>query len=571
MNFTGIHKRLIILSVSIISSALAFFIVIMLLMGSINSYRYYLHTKGFIENSLINKGMTLINNNSLALRSMAEDNSYSAIKDIVISTVLNDSTMLYGIYMDMESQPWVYATKQDTNKPGINAMKLTDTASFWAQNIVTPSYKYFGINKNVPSFIEFAAPVISGNDQKLGVIRYGISTIHLKNMILQEKKRLIIDQIVFCILLLITTMVIFVYAFIIVKKKTAAITSPIVELTKAAGNIAEGNYSIPIKSLSKDEIGMLAENFETMRSTIKDYTERLENKVTERTEQLKAAQKELIEKAHKAGMADIAAGTLHNVGNILNSIKASVEAINDIILDNQPAKFYKANTLLRENINRLDDFIHNDPRCKKLLMYYLKIEEPLKAGTDGISDNIMRIIEKINAVADVIAAQQTYAGIGGLSEKTNIVDIIEDMLLLQSSSIQRHHITIIKNYQDVPHIMIQKTKLIHILVNLIKNAKDSMVNIDKSQKNITISLYMENNNVVLRIKDSGCGIPSENITKIFSHGFTTKKNGHGFGLHSSANYMKEMGGKMWAESDGEGNGSSFYLLFPIVTMTEGKA
>ncbi len=117
----------------------------------------------------------------------------------------------------------------------------------------------------------------------------------------------------------------------------------------------------------------------------------------------------------------------------------------------------------------------------------------------------------------------------------------------------------------MPTVSIQKTKLVHILVNVIRNAKSAMMESRSAKKTLAISIKQEGDGgpIFIRVKDNGCGIEKENLTKIFSYGFTTKKNGHGFGLHSSANYMKEMGAEMWAESDGEKKGTTFVLKFNI--------
>jgi signal transduction histidine kinase len=287
----------------------------------------------------------------------------------------------------------------------------------------------------------------------------------------------------------------------------------------------------------------------------------LYTKIHQLNEELKEAQKELVEKAHQAGMADIAVGTIHNVGNILNSVKASVEAMEGILSVSPLEGLTQANKLLGMHVDRLDDFILVDPRGKKLLQYYLKIEEPLQGTFDQLGQNVKRAMEKVNAINDVIAAQQTYAGVGGLSEKVRLADILEDALTMQSGSLDHHKIKVTRDYADVPEIFVHKTKLVHILVNLINNAKDAMVDTPTGNRVLALSIYQEGERIVIHVKDTGSGIAAENITRIFSQGFTTKKGGHGFGLHSCANYMKEMGGEIRAESDGKGKGAAFVLTF----------
>ncbi len=278
--------------------------------------------------------------------------------------------------------------------------------------------------------------------------------------------------------------------------------------------------------------------------------------------ELAEAQKELIEKAHKAGMAEIASGTLHNVGNILNSVNSSVEIVGDIISGTSLHGFKKANNLLRKNIDSLEDFIINNPKGKKLMQYYLKLEEGFSNELDTTNKHITRLKNKVRAIEDVIYAQQSYASSQSMSEEYNLSEIIEDALTMQSGTIGRYNLTVTKEFHNVPKVTVQKIKLMHTLINIIQNAKDAMIDSSVEQRNLTISVDANDEATFIRVKDTGAGIIRENTEKIFSHGFTTKKTGHGFGLNSSANYIREMGGRMWAESEGKGKGATFILRFP---------
>ncbi len=293
---------------------------------------------------------------------------------------------------------------------------------------------------------------------------------------------------------------------------------------------------------------------------ISSHTDITERKKAE--SELAAAQQELVEKAHQAGMADIATGTLHNVGNILNSVKTSAQIIGDIQGSSSISGFQKANNMLRENIDSIDEFLIKDPKGKKLMQYYLKLEDGFNVEHKRTMEHITRLMEKVNAIVDVIAAQQSYAGASGLTEDYDLSEVVEDALTMQSGSTTRHGVNILKDFQDTPQVPIQKTKLVHILINLIKNAKEAMVEIEKQRRKLTVSIDSSSDAIFIKVSDTGAGIALDNLEKIFSHGFTTKQNGHGFGLHSSANYIKEMGGRMWAESEGEGRGATFILRFP---------
>ena len=279
--------------------------------------------------------------------------------------------------------------------------------------------------------------------------------------------------------------------------------------------------------------------------------------------ELQETKDELVEKAHKAGMADVATSVLHNVGNILNSVNICTSVIRETLANSKLDGLVKANDLLRDNQENIEDFIINNPKGKKLIRYYLKLEEFFRQEHSNLMSNTNRLKEKVNAISDVIIAQQTYAKGNFFSEKLSLSEIVEDAINLQSGSLTKHDINSQKKFSEVPEVPVQKSKLIHILLNLYKNAKEAMADIDPSERKLIIEIDKDAENAYIKVSDAGCGIKKENLQQIFVHGFTTKENGHGFGLHSCANYMSEMGGKMWVESDGVGKGATFVLSFPL--------
>lgn len=285
--------------------------------------------------------------------------------------------------------------------------------------------------------------------------------------------------------------------------------------------------------------------------------ERLQNANLELT----VMQQELVETAHKAGMADVATGTLHNVGNVLNSINTSLALIRDVLRNSPLDDFKQANSLLRSHAGDLKDFIVNDPKGEKLLQFYFKLEVPFTELHQQIFYHLNRLMDRINLVNEIIIAQQNYASNLPTLERIDLVNVVEDALKMQSVVLDKYQIKIIRNFKTIPQILAQKNKLLHILINLFNNAKDAMLETPEKKRQIILSLTHDNQGVYLRFTDTGQGIPPEFIKSIFRYGFTTKQQGHGFGLHSCANYMTEMGGKIWAESQGSGKGSTFVLQF----------
>jgi PAS domain S-box-containing protein len=280
-------------------------------------------------------------------------------------------------------------------------------------------------------------------------------------------------------------------------------------------------------------------------------------------EQLKAVRSELIENAHRAGMADIAAGTLHNVGNLLNSVKTSTHAAGAALEDSSVGDLHKANQFFLETFKNHEDFAKEGSNGKKLQEFYLFLEKALKKEQNTVKKEIERLQNKIDSITDVIASQQRFAGFSSLSEEYSLETLVNDVLEIESTSLNSLGVKIRKEFKAIPDIQVQKTKLLHILVNLIKNAQDALCHNPRKNRKLLITLDQSEENVFLRVIDNGIGITKEDQQKIFSHGFSTKTDGFGFGLHSSAIYMDDMGGKIWFESDGLNKGTAFILKFPL--------
>ncbi|HXM74252.1 MAG TPA: ATP-binding protein, partial [Chthoniobacterales bacterium] len=116
----------------------------------------------------------------------------------------------------------------------------------------------------------------------------------------------------------------------------------------------------------------------------------------------------------------------------------------------------------------------------------------------------------------------------------------------------------------VPLIRVDRHKVLQILINVIRNAKYALDDVERTDKKIVISISSpDEQNVQIVISDNGIGISPENLTRVFAHGFTTREGGHGFGLHSGALAARSMGGSLTAASAGIGQGATFTLELPI--------
>ena len=292
----------------------------------------------------------------------------------------------------------------------------------------------------------------------------------------------------------------------------------------------------------------------------------LEQRVERRTQSLREAQSELMESARLAGMAEIATNVLHNVGNVLNSVNISADLVARKLRSSKAQGLAKAVTMINEHKHDLGEFITGDERGKLLPGYLNQLVEAIAAEQQSMSDELTQLSKSVDHIKDIVSTQQSYAGVSTMEEPLHIRDLLEDALRMNSGALSRHNVTVIREYDDVPRVMADKHRLLLILINLISNAKQAMANLADRPREITLQVRaIEDNTLRISVKDAGEGILPENMTRIFAHGFTTRKDGHGFGLHSCALAAVEMKGHLTAHSDGPGKGAVFTLELPLKT------
>jgi signal transduction histidine kinase len=221
--------------------------------------------------------------------------------------------------------------------------------------------------------------------------------------------------------------------------------------------------------------------------------------------------------------------------------------------------------MIIENKENISQYFFEDDKGKLIPQYLVSYTSKLQNNYNLIQNEIRNLMKHFEHIKAITEMQKSLSGVTGLIEKVYVPEMIDTALKMCGASLEAKHISLSKNFKDIKFIVTDKTKLLQILVNLFQNARDALILYDlASVKNITVSLEkIDENNIQIQIKDNGIGIEAENIIKIFSFGFTTKKLGHGFGLHSSALAAKEIGGKLEVTSDGYGQGATFYLTLPL--------
>ncbi|MBA1380835.1 DAHL domain-containing protein [Pseudomonas brassicacearum] len=291
--------------------------------------------------------------------------------------------------------------------------------------------------------------------------------------------------------------------------------------------------------------------------------DRLEERVQERTRELKEAERELVDAARMAGMAEIATNVLHNVGNVLNSVNISAELVTRKLKNSKTQGLGKAVRMMNEHATDLGQFITEDEKGKLLPRYFNELVDSVANEQVQLIEELAQLTKSIDHIKEIVTTQQTYAGAARLVEPLKVSDLFEDALRMNSGALSRHHVTVIKDYQDSPLIMGDKHRLLLILINLISNAKFAMSHVDHPREMTLGIRIVDPTTLHISVKDRGEGIAPENQARIFNHGFTTRKDGHGFGLHSCALAAVEMKGRLYVHSDGPGQGALFTLEVPL--------
>jgi PAS domain S-box-containing protein len=292
-----------------------------------------------------------------------------------------------------------------------------------------------------------------------------------------------------------------------------------------------------------------------------DVTERKEAEV-----KLSSANKQLLTTSRHAGMAEVATNILHNVGNVLNSVNVSADAVAMKVREFRIGKLESVAALLNEHSEDMPSFLTQDPRGKALPNYLIKLAGSLVQPQNAIFQELGTLKDNIDHIKEVVAMQQTYARRIGVLETLPVTDLVEDAIRINSAGLTRHEVLLDRQYQEVPPIITDRHKVLQILVNLLSNAKYALEHASV-EKRVVVRVTMDGpDGIEIAVIDNGIGIPQENLQRMFQHGFTTKKDGHGFGLHSGALAARELGGRLTAHSEGVGKGAMFTLNLPIQNL-----
>jgi len=367
------------------------------------------------------------------------------------------------------------------------------------------------------------------------------------------------------------------------------LVGPIHQLALAASSLREGHWDTPLPTTHRrDELGALTGAFSEMgrqlrvawhdlqqhvheverseaglrtaKAALRQAHDELEQRVQERTQELREAHLQLMEAARVAGREEIATTILHNVGNVLSSVNVSASILEQRLRQSRVALLGKVTGLLKEHQDELGRFLTDDPKGKLLPEYLTVLADALREENTGLLEEVVGLERNLDHANNIIAVQQSLASqTVQIIEEVDVCATADDALRIQMR--QSLDIEVVRDYVRMPKLRTDRHKLLQILVNLISNARHALRAAPPPHR-LEVRIRDLGERVEVRVRDTGIGIPADNMLRIFQYGFTAKKDGHGFGLHSCALHARSMGGSLQAHSDGPGQGATFTLELP---------
>jgi ligand-binding sensor domain-containing protein/signal transduction histidine kinase len=327
--------------------------------------------------------------------------------------------------------------------------------------------------------------------------------------------------------------------------------------------LSAGAYRLRVNHLIANEkklVTLVNERTQSLR-------EEVEAKERARAE-LAQAQQHLMELSRRSGMAEVATGVLHNVGNVLNSVNVGASVISDRVRNSRIENLVAAVKLLDEHTADFANFIQNDQKGQRLMPYLSKLASYLQSERHQVLLEVEALMTHVDHIKEIVSTQQDYAKMSALIEMVYLPKLVEDAYRMVEPNFKRHHVKFRADFENVPSVSAARHQVLEILVNLFSNAQQAVIEHNGPERQVHVFVKrLREDRVQVLVRDTGIGLSPENLTRIFAHGFTTKQDGHGFGLHSGALAARQMGGSLRAESEGVGRGATFVLELPAVDST----
>lgn len=534
-----------------------------------------------MHDSLESRAVTLARNLSLSAGEAVAGFDFSLLSNMASQMVENDSEILYFLIADRNHNVVVHKESKHLEQWPKEEEQSMDELSGGEFPDYLPKEQpvAYRIQKNA-KVLEVIVPVYSGG-QLWGSMRCGHSLDKLNQEIGLVRQEWAVRMRQFKFYLFSSMALFFMLGTGVALLATRFIVSSIDALNAGVKQVAGGDleHEIQVNSMACDEFFTLSRAFNSMTRKLResyhqlqDYSRSLEGKVAARTRDLEQVQASLMQQAHEAGMAEMAVGVLHNIGNAITPANISLSLLLKK-LEESPLRTGLVTALapLDQAIKRDSELSADDKRRFSGIISLLP--ESICQEYDKSIDEIRKVKDKHEHVTSIIALQMRYARLVGNFADISLNQMVTDALRMLEDSMLKRHVEVTTDLGQLPLIRAEEPKLLQILINIIKNAFEAMDETAPESRRLAISTAFkpgEHGQVVCRIKDSGCGFKPEDREKLFTFGYSTKAKGSGFGLHSCANYIIANQGTIEANSDGLGQGAEFVIRLPLAPGLKGK-
>ncbi len=533
-----------------------------------------------MHKSMENRGTSLARTIALSAGQAVAGYDFTFLSDLLAEVVQSDSEIIYCLAMDQERYVLAHPDKDELGSR-LDDKLARESAELLRKEIskifsVTATVKVFFLKiknkKGQTTILEAVIPIYNG-DRLWGALRCGYTMSFLDEQIAHEYQiwEHQIDQMK---MYFVTIMAIFFSVGALVTILfTRSFLRAFVVLGRGVHRVRDGDLDHEIKkNFIWNEFIDLADSFNSMTNSLKksqkklaDYSKSLEDKVTERTRKLKEAQDIMFKQAHEAGMAEMAVGVLHNIGNAITPAKISAAMlITRLRTSPLQANIQQALQLLQIMLESMEKSL-DDNQWFKVKQIITLIPGSISEEYEQVIIELEHIRDKHTHIEQIIRLQMQYAQPPGDAQYIDISRVAQDALNMLEDSLRRRRIDVRIDFQQVPMIQAEESHLLQIFVNLIKNGYEAIDNSGTADKKLSVSIFLkdsEPDNVILSIKDSGCGFTPNEKKNFFQFGYSTKARGSGFGLHSCANYLIANNGSIEAVSLGPGKGSEFIIRLP---------
>lgn len=280
-------------------------------------------------------------------------------------------------------------------------------------------------------------------------------------------------------------------------------------------------------------------------------------------EALRETQVKLVDASRLAGMAEVATNVLHNVGNVLNTINVAADVASRKLRQSRLPTLERLAALVPADPVEAAAFLADDPRGRQVPQLLRVLAETLRSEHDATSRELVVLERSVDHIKHVVRSQQEMASYRGGVDLVAPSEVLDVAIALQGLTEAEQQIEVVRDYVLVEPILLDRHRTMQVILNLLANARQAIQARGGLDGCIVVRLARQGDDVRFEVSDDGIGIAAELRERIFQHGFTTRPDGHGFGLHGSANAAAEMGGTLSVHSNGIGCGATFVLKIPL--------